>query len=95
MKEGFRNKLDKWPNVSPRDAVGLQRFADYLKSCHDAIPFVPGLEVLSDCKANQNHLQKLPERIVVRWNRSVTDRLERGKQYPSFADFTAFVLAGS
>ncbi|XP_003725647.1 uncharacterized protein LOC100889672 [Strongylocentrotus purpuratus] len=91
VQQAFRDKLSNWPKVSPKDAPALQKFTDYLGSCRDAKPYVEGLQVLDDCPENQKLLNKLPEWLVLRWNRVVTDSLEKCKRYPSFTEFVTFV----
>ena len=41
---------ERWQKISPKDATGLQQFADFLKACNDAIPHVPALKILDDCE---------------------------------------------
>lgn len=65
--------------------------ADYLGNCRDAKPYVEGLQVLDDRLENQKLLNELPEWLASRWNRVVTDSLERCKRYPTFTEFVAFV----
>ena len=91
IQQAFRSKLDKWPKINVKDPVSLQKFADFLKSCNDAIPHIAGLEVLNDFHENQKLLNKLPEWIVSRWNRVVTDSLDQTGFYPLFDQFVRFV----
>ena len=91
IQQAFRDRLNKWPRIGPKDAPALQKFADFLKNCHDAMPYVKGLQVLNDCLENQKLLHKLPEWIASRWNRVVTDSLEGCGRYPTFPEFVAFV----
>eukprot|EP00057_Strongylocentrotus_purpuratus_P017851 XP_011672325.1 PREDICTED: uncharacterized protein LOC105442158 [Strongylocentrotus purpuratus] len=90
IQQAFRKKLSAWPKISSKDAIGLQKFADYLKSCDDAMPYVTGLQVLNDCYENQKMIAKLPDWLISSWNRVVSDELEGGS-YPSFSKFVKFV----
>ncbi len=87
VQQAFRQKLDRWPKINPRDATALQKFADFLKSCNDAKQYVHGLHILDDCLENQKLLLKLPDWIATRWNRTVTDCLDSNGSFPSFNDF--------
>ena len=61
VRHAFRNKLESWPKINAKDAARLQRFADFLKGCRDAMPHVDGLQILDDCMENRKLLCKLPE----------------------------------
>ena len=91
VQRAFRQKISHWPKISPKDYVGFRRFSDFLNSCCDAIPHVPGLNILDDCEENQKILCKLPEWVTSRWNRTVTAVLEETGNYPTFETFTAFL----
>ena len=91
IAEAYREKLDKWPKVNQRDAVALQRYADFLQSCLDAMPYIKSLSVLNDCKENQKMLTKLPDWAVNRWSRIVTESLDGASDYPNFSRFVSFV----
>ncbi|KAJ8012428.1 hypothetical protein DPEC_G00042670 [Dallia pectoralis] len=38
IQRAFREKLNSWPRISPKDAEGLRRFSDFLNACQDAMP---------------------------------------------------------
>jgi Protein of unknown function (DUF1759) len=90
VQEAFRDKLDKWPRVGPKDSIALQRYADFLQSCLDATPHIKGLAILNDCKENQRMAAKLPDWAITRWSRIVADSLDVSS-YPTFKQFVAFV----
>ena len=91
VQEAFREKLRLWPTIGNKDGKGLQQYADFLKACLDATSQIPGLSVLSDCNENQQLVTKLPESVSSRWNRKVTEVMDRTQSYPSFADFVSFM----
>ncbi|KAL7859454.1 hypothetical protein SRHO_G00146010 [Serrasalmus rhombeus] len=91
IQRAFRTKLANWSKIQPKDALGLRDLSDFLISCQEAMPYVKGLEILNDCEENQKIVQKLPDWIVSRWNREVTQALIEKQEFPSFKDFTAFV----
>ena len=91
VTDAFRNKLDAWPQIPPRDGNSLRRFSDFLRQCKVAITQIPELEVLNDSRENKKLLQKLPDWVVNRWSRIVSmSRKEKGK-FLSFAQFVDFI----
>ena len=50
--KAFRNKLHDWPKNNSKVARELRDFADLLRSCEAAMPYIKTLEVLNDCNAN-------------------------------------------
>ena len=91
IEQAYRIKLKEWPKINTKDATSLQKFADFLQSCKDATSYVEGLHILDDCIENQRILNKLPDWMISRWNRMVTEVLDKFGKYPSFSEFTAFV----
>ena len=87
----FRNKLEKWPKIQSKDSVELRRFADFLKQCETAMGSVKGLSVLNDDRENRKMLLKIPEWLVNRWNRLVSQYKEKEKQFPPFKEFVSFI----
>ena len=91
IQEAFRERLEGWPRVGPKDGVALQKYADFLKCCLDAMPHVKGLSILNDWKENQKLVGKLPDWGVMRWSRKVSDALDDTGEYPTFNEFVTFV----
>ena len=91
IQESFRGKLEDWPKLNIKDCTGLQRYADILKSCLDAMPHINGLQVLNDCKENQKIVSKLPDPLIARWSRIVTEYMDEHAAYPLFSRFVSFV----
>lgn len=91
VQRAFREKLNRWPKIGTAEYVKLREFSDFLQSCSDALPHVKGLQVLNDCEENQRILAKLPFWVTSRWNRYVTEQLDKDKDYPSFDQFASFV----
>ncbi|XP_077977489.1 uncharacterized protein LOC144433051 [Glandiceps talaboti] len=90
VQKAFRDRLSKWQKIGPKDSAGLQEFADFLRACRDATPHVPGLRILDDCEENRKLLAKLPDWAAARWNRQVTDIMDRTGEYPTFEDFVTY-----
>ena len=91
IQEAFREKLDKWPKVGPKDGRALQAYADTFRSCLDAKPHIKGLSVLDDYKENQKMTAKLPDWVITRWSRVVSESLDNSAEYPPFERFVSFV----
>ena len=91
IQESFRERLEQWPRIGPKDNNALQRYADFLRCCLDATTHTKGLSILNDFKENQKLAAKLPDWLVVRWSRQVADSLDDKQEYPSFQDFVGFV----
>ena len=87
----FRDKLEKWPKIQPRDGHGLRKYTDFLKQCNTAMNSINCLDVRDDDRENRKMLQKLPEWIVNRWNRQVTHWKEKEKRFPPFKVFMEFM----
>ncbi len=64
IANAFRDKLEKWPKVSPRDGTGLRKFADFLQQCHIAMQTIGSLSVLNDDRENRKLLTKLPDWMI-------------------------------
>jgi len=90
ISEGFRDRIYDWPKISSGDGKGLRRFSDFLDQCLAATTEIPGLAILNDCRENRSMLKKLPDWIVRKWSRTITEYSEKGT-YPSFACFVNFL----
>lgn len=87
----FRNKLESWPKLAPKDSHSLLKLSDFLKQCLTAMQTIPSLCVLNDCQENRKILSKLPDWLVSRWNRIVVDHEEKFGKFPLFCNFVDFV----
>ena len=48
IADGFRDKLENWQHINPRDGTALQRYADFLRQSNIAIKSIGNLRVLND-----------------------------------------------
>ena len=87
----FRDKLDKWPKIPPRDGTGLRKFSDFLQQCQIAMQTISSLHVLNDDRENRKLLTKLPDWMVSRWGRVVSRWKEERSQFPPYKEFVEFV----
>ena len=87
----FRDKLEKWPKIAPKDCNSLQRFADFVKQCQTAMDSIGTLKCLNDDRENRKFLSKLPDWIVTRWSRTAYQWKEDKKEFPAFKVFADFL----
>ena len=87
----FRDKLEKWPKIAPKDCKALQRFADFIKQCQTAMDSIGTLKCLNDDRENRKFLSKLPDWIVTRWSRIAYQWQEEKKEFPCFKVFADFL----
>ncbi|KAL6472372.1 hypothetical protein MHYP_G00185600 [Metynnis hypsauchen] len=91
VAKAFRDRLNSWIKIGPKDSVELREFADFLRGCQAAMSHIKSLEVLNDCSENQRILSKLPDWLTARWNRKVMEFEEATQDFPSFHAFVEFV----
>jgi hypothetical protein len=91
VASAFRDKLESWPKVMSRDGIALRKLADFLRQCQTAMRTTSSLNILNDDRENQKMLSKLPEWLVLRWNRVVADWRERLRTFPPFCEFVKFI----
>ncbi|MEW8545262.1 MAG: DUF1759 domain-containing protein [Candidatus Thiodiazotropha sp.] len=87
----FRDKLEKWPKIAPKDCNSLQRFADFVKQCQTAMDSIGTLKCLNDDRENRKFLSKLPDWIVTRWSRTAYQWKEDKEEFPAFKVFADFL----
>ena len=66
VAKAFRDKLNSWPKIGPKDSVELREFSDFLRGCQSAMSLVISLEVLNNCSENQKMLSKLLDWLTTR-----------------------------
>ncbi|XP_050390455.1 uncharacterized protein LOC126809746 [Patella vulgata] len=91
VANAFRDKLEAWPKVPNRDGPALRHFADFLKQCYTAMRTINCLNVLNDMRENRKLLNKLPDWLVMRWGRTVSDYRKKRQEFPPFSEFVGFV----
>ncbi|XP_063964979.1 uncharacterized protein LOC135156433 [Lytechinus pictus] len=93
IANAFRDKLERWPKISPKDAIGLRNLSDFLHQCVSAMDKIGNLHHLNDERENQKILYKLPDWLVARWSRKVIDWRDVNGQFPPFQIFAKFIEA--
>ena len=92
VANAFRDKLDAWPNIAPRDGSALRKFADFLRQCNTAMQTTESLNILNDSRENRKLLCKLPDWLVTRWSRIVAEWTQKMRSFPPFKEFMNFVV---
>ena len=92
VANAFRDKLDAWPNIAPRDGSALRKFADFLRQCNTAMQTTESLNKLNDSRENRKLLCKLPDWLVTRWSRIVAEWTQKMRSFPPFKEFMNFVV---
>ena len=87
VQEALGQRLENWLVIGNNDSKGLEKFADFLGTCLDAMPYVKGLSYLDDYKENKRLKSKLPRRCAARWTCYVTDAQQDSDEFPSFTQF--------
>ena len=65
----FINKLEKWPNIGPKDASALREFLDMLDKVFAAKNTIPDISVLDYAK--EKLLSKLPYYLETKWRDAI------------------------
>ncbi len=92
VAEAFRLKLEQWPKIPVKDGLALCRFSDFLRQCKTAMKGNPKLDILNDDHQNRRLLTKLPDWVVTRWARIVSDDRDNLCCFPPFELFADFVV---
>ena len=95
VANAFRDKLDNWPKISPKDGTGLRKFSDFLQQCQIAMQTTKGLNVLDDERENRKLLTKLPDWLITRWARIASPWKDSKGEYPPFKKFAEFIAQES
>lgn len=88
----FREKLNSWSVIKPKDYLGLRDFADFMKQCLVAKDALGQLDILDDSEFQANILDKLPGWLSLRWKRKAVDIRDSRGRYPNFKELTNFVV---
>ena len=93
VADAFRQKLENWPRIPPRDGFALREFADFLKTCELAMRSVEDLETLNKQHDNKQLLKVLPSWAHPKWGVKVRDyQTKHGdSKFPPFSEFVKFV----
>ena len=91
VAKAYRDKLQAWPKMGPKDSFELREFTDFLRSCEAAMVNIKALEILNDCNENRKILSKLPDWLTASWNRKANEMKEEKNEFPSFSYFVKFL----
>ena len=88
ISEAFRDKLYSWQSIAATDSDALRKYSDFLQQCELAKECIKGLECLDDCRENRKMLTKLPDYLIIKWNRIIS---EFPGYFPPFSAFASFM----
>ena len=88
ISEAFRDKLYSWQSIAATDSDALRKYSDFLQQCELAKECIKGLDCLDDCRENRKMLTKLPDYLIVKWNRIIS---EFTGYFPPFSTFASFI----
>ncbi|XP_063961087.1 uncharacterized protein LOC129282656 [Lytechinus pictus] len=91
IANAFRDKLEKWPRITSKDAPGLRKLSDFLRQCVIAMDKINHLRHLNDDREIRKILSKLPEWLIVRWSRKAYQWSEDNNSFPPFKLFARFL----
>ena len=91
LAKAFRDKLEKWPKVAPRNSPALRKFVDFLKQCETGMQSIPSLSFLNDDFERRRILSKLPDWLVTRWSRLASTWRKKNGKPPPFSEFVSFL----
>lgn len=91
VARSMRNTLDTWQKIPAHDTQALQKYADYLENCSNAMKSISGLSSLDEEISNERFARVLPDWAHTKWG-ATTHRIRKNEmRYPKFAEFSAFV----
>ncbi|XP_070180041.1 uncharacterized protein [Littorina saxatilis] len=91
VARAFREKLDAWPVIKPKDGQALRAFSDFLGQCLVASRVIGQLQNLEDQAYHKTLMSKLPDWLVRNWVRKVNKTKNEKKRYPTFEELSAFI----
>ena len=91
IADAFRDELENWQRINPRDGTALQRYADFLRQCNTAMKRIGSLRVLNDERENRKMLRKLPDWVITRWACFVSQWRDDKDEFPYFKDFMEII----
>jgi hypothetical protein len=93
IANAFRDKIDQWPDIPPRDGEALRKLGDFLRQCRAAMKTGTNgnLAVLDNERENRKILRKLPDWLINRWNRTAYTYRQNFECHPPFHYFVTFI----
>ena len=90
VEDSFRDKLESYPKIPPKDQAALKKYSYFLKQCLSAQRAIPSLRVLDDRRENKKFVKTLPDWLTNRWARYITDK-ETSRGFPTFTEYVNFI----
>ena len=92
ISDAFRDELESWSRISPKDSEGLRDYADFLQQCKLAMNTIPQLDQLDDTREIKRFVNTLPWYLLNKWSDKAGKKKLKSGSYPSFGDYADFVL---
>lgn len=89
----FREKLDNWPKLAPKDGKAIREYSDFLGHLESARSRFKTLKILDDCVENERMVGKLPAWMKIKWGNVIAKVQESKDRYPTFDEFSKFIKA--
>ena len=67
VAQAFRDKLESWQRILPKDGTALMEFADFLRTCELAMQSVEDLETLNKESDNKKLMTLLVLSLLLFW----------------------------
>lgn len=91
IAKAYRDKLHAWTKITSRDSIELRDYAEFLRSCEEAMVHIKALGFFKDCNENRKILSKSPGWLTASWNRKVIEIEEETSKFPTFCQFVSFL----
>ena len=91
VANAYREKLEKYPKIAPKDSQGLRKYSDFLRQCLATMKSIEDLNVLNDPRQNRDMCSKLPDWLRRQWARKVNDHRKKKGGFPPFSEFVEFI----
>ena len=69
VANAYREKLEKYPKITPKDSQGLWKYSNFLGQCLATMKSIAELNVLNDPRQNRDMRSKLPDWLRRQWAR--------------------------
>ena len=91
IANAYYEKLSSWPRITDNDNNALRKYSDFLQQCCVAQDLYSSLRILDHEKENCLIISKLPDKLVYRWMRGVSDHRHSFGEFPTLKTFAIFL----
>ena len=90
IANAYYEKLSSWPRIDDNDNNALRKYYDFLQQCCVAQDLYSSLRILDHEKENCLIISKLPDKLVYRWMRGVSDHRHKFGEFPTLKNIAIF-----